>query len=85
MTAADRDTLAALIAEGYNAPPHNSRIVALADRILESDWLAQRDRRVAAQTLRDAADDYMPNRGEGGPVRLWLRDRADTTEGTHHD
>lgn len=62
-----------------------------ADRILASDWLAERDRRTAAKTLREAADLGPINfamtheepkwRGYNHLVTTqWLRDRADRIE-----
>ena len=51
----------------------------VADALLLA--LAQRDRRVAAEVLREAAEDW-----EGGPTgdapipRWWLRERADRVE-----
>lgn len=42
-------------------------------------WLAERDRQVAAQALRDAANaytDFDGDRGTSGVVRRWLRERA---------
>lgn len=63
----------------------------LADAILASDWLAERDRRTAAKTLREAADIGPINfamtheapkwRGYNHLVTTrWLRDRADRIE-----
>lgn len=66
---ADRDALAEVIdraddrwqhgigSGGYDVdgPLLGIPITALADAILASDWLAQRDRRVRAEALREAA------------------------------
>ena len=83
----DRDTLAALIDDWAMGTEDEIRTIDLADRILASDWLAGRDRRGEAQTLRDAADAARHGRTPEDSWRWWadwLDDRADTTEGTHH-
>lgn len=58
----------------------------IADDTLASDWLAQRDRRVRAEALREAADclpgeDRLPDRPTVRiAVKRWLRERADRIE-----
>lgn len=91
---ADRDALAEVLAGDprFQGPHlhwdiHTTRVIAEA--ALASDALAQRDRRVAAEALRKAADEASwPNLGsEPGSghtstysVRHWLRERADQIE-----
>jgi hypothetical protein len=51
-----------------------------ADTVLASDWLAARDRRVAAEALREAVAEC-DQWGSGGLVTLaWLSQRADKME-----
>lgn len=62
----------------------------LADVVLASDWLAQRDRRVAAEALREAAEAWHERQVglHGGAegyqraksARWWLNNRADRIE-----
>ena len=56
---------------------------AAMDAALASDWLAQRDRRVAAEALREAAmavGDYWCDPAVSDEVIDWLRERADRIE-----
>lgn len=60
------------------AEDDESPALTAARAILASDWLAERDRRTAAKTLREAAEEAV---GMGqGQTRQWLRDRADRIE-----
>lgn len=68
----------------------------IAGAVLASDWLAQRDLRVRAEALREAADEVTEDGGAwdvlalyvdeaGHPyalegIRRWLRERADRIE-----
>ena len=94
MTVGGWDALAVLIrstTDTWDEPLDEVHDVPqIVNAILGSEWLAARDRRVAAQTLRDAADDAVnlwQNTGGGGDIRetvaavaRWLTDRADTHE-----
>lgn len=76
---------AAFPSRGPGAWPSASRIT---DAILASDWLAERDRRTAAKTLREAAEQArsIGHHWSGAPALAFfalagdLRDRADRIE-----
>ncbi|QSR25537.1 hypothetical protein CFH99_07865 [Nocardioides aromaticivorans] len=65
--------------------PESHFVGHLADLILASDWLAERDRRTAATALREAAEQASDPENAyvqttNGYVARWLRDRADRIE-----
>jgi hypothetical protein len=62
---------------------------ALAEAVVRSPWLAQRDARIRAEALRDAADDASrihcgyptnPHARSVNAIGRWLRARADHIE-----
>jgi len=94
MATTDRDALAEVLAaheaigwvDGWTCacgidvglPPEHQ--VHLADAILASDWLAQRDRRVAAEALREALDPQE----DPDMLRAMLLDAADRLANPRH-
>jgi hypothetical protein len=106
MATSDRDALAEVLAEMEAVswdffPAPRMAIDDVADAVLASDWLAQRDRRVRADALREAADNSTEDGGAwdvlalyvseaGHPYALdgihrWLRERADRIENYQED
>jgi hypothetical protein len=75
--ATDRETLVALLA---GAGVWLDRCPEIADTILASDWLADRDHESQAHGVREAAEAWPGLAAAGGNVYVWLRDRADRIE-----
>ena len=79
-TTDDVTSLANLLPLGYGPRDQDTNVFQAAERILASSWLAERDARIRAEALREAA-------GEGDCARTakvcfcgsadWLRARAE--------
>lgn len=64
---ADDNALAALVTEGAGRHVLLSERYSIARTILDSDWLAERERKAAARALRKAAELHRP-----GGLAVWL-------------
>lgn len=82
----ERDQLAAVIAD-YQACGHCTGQCAAcqeeAAAILASDWLAEHDRKIKAEALRNLADSWALLGRTGRTPEVWIRQLADDIEANH--